>query len=68
MRDEGLLFIEALEEHIRAWEEVAKSCEENVLPVELGGAARHSAREQAEKYRVRIAEVRELIQFLRNGR
>lgn len=68
MREEGLLFIEALEEHIRAWEEAAKLCEKNVLSVELGGAARHSAKEQAEKYRGRIAELRELIQFLRNRR
>jgi len=68
MRDDGLLFIEALEEHIRGWEEAARSCEKNILSVELGAGARHSAKEQAEKYRGRIAELRELIQFLRNGR
>jgi hypothetical protein len=67
MRDDGLLFVEALEEHIRAWEEAAKLCDKSVLSVELGGAARHSAQEHAEKYRGRIAELRELIRFLRNG-
>ena len=67
MDDGSLLFIEALEEHIRAWEEAARSCEKKILSVELGGAARHSAKEQAERYRGRIVELRELIQFLRNG-
>ena len=36
--------------------------------VQMSGAARYSAKKQGEKYRARIAKLRELIQFLRHGR
>jgi small subunit ribosomal protein S21 len=64
MDDGSLLFIEALEEHIRAWEVAAKSCEKNALSVEMESAARPSAKKDAEKHRVRIAELRKVIKHL----
>ena len=66
MDDDGRQqFIEVLEEHIRDWEEAAKACEQNARSVELGGAARYSAKKEVEKNRARIAELRELIEFLK---
>lgn len=69
MDDDGRqLFIEVLEEHIRDWVEAAKVCEQNARSVELGGAARHSGKKEAERNRARIAELRELIEYLKGRR
>jgi len=68
MDDDRQLFIEVLEAHIRDWDEVAKASERKIHAVELGAPARHSAKTEAEKYRGRIAELRELIEYLRNVR
>ena len=62
-------FIEFLEKDIRDWEEAARFYEQNVESVrESGDLARaRSGTEEAEKYRARIVEYRELIEQLRNG-
>jgi len=64
-REEGLLFMRALEGTAPGRKQL--NVREECLSVELGGA-RVIGQGASGEYRGRIAELRELIQFLRNGR
>ena len=68
MEDSRQRFIEFLEKDVRDWEEAAQFYEQNIHSVQdVSDSARRPGREEAEKYRRRIAERRELIEQLRNG-
>ena len=59
-------FIEFLETDIKNWEDAAESCEKHVHSVEgLGGSDFRTGKQEAEKYRARIAEYRKLLERLK---
>jgi hypothetical protein len=65
--DDRQLFVEALEAQIRDWVKAVKVCEQKVFSLELAPEARLSAQKEAKKYRVHIAELTRLIEFLKRG-
>lgn len=66
MSDRNLEYIEFLEKDIRDWEEAAQFYEQHIHSVQnLDEAERRSGKQEAEKFRTRIAERRELIEQLK---
>lgn len=65
--DENLKqFIDFLERDIREWEEAAQFYEQHIHSVTTSGESeRRSGKEEAEKYRARVSERRELIEQLK---
>jgi hypothetical protein len=60
------LFIEFLETDIKNWEDAAEYCEKHVDSVEgLGASNFRTGKQEAEKYRARIAEFRKLLEQLK---
>lgn len=66
MTDHIQHFIEFLQKNIKDWEEAAQFCEKQVYSLQaLGEREGGTGKQEAEKYRARIAEQRELIAQLK---
>jgi hypothetical protein len=66
MTDGVQKFIEFLESEIRAWEKAAQFSEQ-IDSVQFSDSVHRTGKQEAEGYRARIAEIRDLIEQLRNG-
>jgi len=61
MNDIREQFVRHLERDLRDWEDAANFCEQHIISTQFSGASPRSGQQEAEKYRARITEIRELL-------